>query len=269
MTFINRLKSKIDSIIIGNKRESSIPVKSIQYKGVEVFYSEGTSLIKRILDTGAYEPEVVIAITRNVKKNISPVILDIGSNIGLISIAILQDIPSAKIFAFEPGPHQNGLFQQTIQQNKLEQKIILSNLALSNQKDVVSFRVHDSSDVSGDGFIDTQRAGKTKKIKVVTETLDNWWNTNEKPKIDFIKMDTEGSEYWILEGATEMIRQIKPDMLIEINPQNIKNYPFKIEDLLLKIKELGYKIYDLNDCYIPFEKMSDAVKTTDTFLLKQ
>ena len=78
MAFINRLKNKIDGIITGNNRESSIPVKSIHYKGVEVFYSAGTSLIQRIEKSGAYEPEVVAAIVHNIKGISEPIVIDLS-----------------------------------------------------------------------------------------------------------------------------------------------------------------------------------------------
>jgi len=247
--------------------DSEKPILPISYKGFNVFYSEGTSLIERIKKTGDYEPEVTACIISELANHSNPQIIDIGANIGLISTSLLSAKNGATIFAFEPGPHQHKLLKKTIAENKLEQKILLSDLALSNKKGEEKFRIHSTGDASGDGFVDTERAGPTKTITVQTDTLDNWWIAANKPAIDFIKMDTEGSEYYILQGAQQFLKTLKPKMLIEINSQNIKNYPFTLEDLLKLIDQLGYDVYSLEKEKIDAGNREIHFKKNDTFLL--
>lgn len=243
------------------------PVLSIPYKGFNVSYSEGTSLIERIRNTGDYEPEVTACIAVELQNDAQPQILDIGANIGLISLGLLAAKKNASVFAFEPGPHQHMLLKKTIAGNQLESRIVLSDVALSNKKGEATFRIHSSRDASGDGFVDTERAGPTKSITVQTDTLDNWWNAAGKPAINFIKMDTEGSEYYILQGAREMLCELKPKMLIEINLQNIRNYPFSLQDLLTLIDSLNYELYSMEREKIDESNRESHFRKNDTFLL--
>ncbi|OFY84452.1 MAG: hypothetical protein A3F72_13670 [Bacteroidetes bacterium RIFCSPLOWO2_12_FULL_35_15] len=241
---------------------------TLNYKNFTVYYSKGTSLIKRIIEQGDYEPEISEVIIKELSGIENPLVIDIGANIGLMSISVLHEIPNAKIYAFEPGPHQFKLFSKTIETNKINGKILLSPIALSNQKGTAIFQIHSSEDASGDGFFDTERAGATEGIEVKTDTLDNWWIANNQPKVDFIKMDTEGAEYWILQGGKHLIEKCRPIMIAEIFEQNIKNYPFKLADVIDYIWEIGYEIQTPQRENVTSENLTAVLKKENTFLLK-
>lgn len=257
---INKIK------FIFNKKAPEI--KSVVYAGFKVFYSDGTSIIKRFLSDGEYEPRVISCTEKILNKVTNPIVLDVGANIGLFSLAVLKIKPQSQIFAFEPGPHQFSLLAETVKTNNLNNNIKLFQIALCNKNGSSNFRVHDSQDASGDGFIDTERAGKTKKITVLSQTLDTWLQNNSNLKsVDLIKMDTEGSEFWILNGAFNFFKEFKPAIIMEIYPMNIKNYPFEISDLVIRIEDLGYKIYTLERVLIPFDEIEKYLGVDDTFLL--
>lgn len=243
-------------------KEATIP-----FKGFDLCYSEGTSIVERYKSLGHYEQDFVDVLVRYLGDNSAVSFVDIGANIGMISLSLLEKLKDLKIYAFEPGPHQADLFERTIQMNNLSKKIELSRIALKDQKGFDFFHVHKTMDVSGDGFIDTERAGKTRKIKVETDTFDNWWKSRNKPDIKYVKMDTEGSEYWILKGAQEFITQCKPILFIEINDKNIRNYPFKIDDLINYIESFGYEIKTLEEEAVDKENIVDKIKLNDTFIV--
>jgi FkbM family methyltransferase len=157
---------------------------------------------------------------------------------------VLRNVPNVKIYAFEPGPHQFELFRMTIDRNELKHRIILYKTAISNVKGTLDFFVHNTKDVSGDGFIDTLRAGASKIIRVPTMPLDQWWLDENKPQIDFIKIDTEGAELWILQGAKELISTCKPIILTEMSDLNYINYPYSEIDVLNLLNNYNYIVYN-------------------------
>ena len=251
-----------------SKKKSTQDLHSVDYFGYKVRYSEGTSLIKRLQSTGEYEPRVIRSAVDALKGISEPIVFDIGANIGLFSFAVLNHYPQSKIFAFEPGPHQFSLLKESVFQNQVQKNIRLSEIALSYENGFASFRVHSSEDSSGDGFMDTHRAGKTKKIKVVTQTLDNWAQDNPlTAEVHLVKMDTEGSELWVLDGGAEFFKKFKPAIIMEIYPMNITSYPFEVSDLLKRISEMGYKVHTLEKELILDSEINRFFATEDTFLL--
>lgn len=215
--------------------------RDVLYKGVKLFYSNHTSIVDRFISEGDYEPIIQNEITNELKKHNNPVFLDIGANIGMISLGILSKIPQCVIYAFEPAPHQFNLFRKTIQFNQLSNRITLYNIALSNKNAYTNFVVHKKKHAAGDGFIDTGRGGKIiDNIEVQVKTLDSWWIENGRVKIDFIKIDTEGAELWVLEGGKECITQCEPGLIIEIYQGNLKNYPYTKIDIINLIYSYGY-----------------------------
>jgi len=228
-------------------------IRSMNYRGFVLFFSRGTSLVNRIRlfptssRNSIYEPETAEAIESVIKGIDHPIIADVGSNIGLMSLNILAAKPDAIIYAFEPGPHQRMLLEKTIQGNPgLGKKVFVSDYALSNTTGSSVFATHDTKEVSGDGLVDTGRAGEAKTITVRTIRFDEWWLQNGKPKFDFIKIDTEGAELWILQGAEEMIDQLRPVLLLEIFNLNLVNYPYKSIDIMNWLKTHRYNLFNLD-----------------------
>lgn len=64
------------------------------------------------------------------------------------------------------------------------------------------------------------------------------------PRLDFIKLDCEGREIRVLEGAEKTIAAMRPPMLVESYPDGLARQGFTIGQLHDKIKGLGYRIYN-------------------------
>jgi len=77
-----------------------------------------------------------------------------------------------------------------------------------------------------------------KEIKVPTKTLDTLLKELNISKIDLIKIDTEGFEYEILEGAGETISKFKPKMIVDVHSEELRE---KIIRFLLKNYSLVYE----------------------------
>ncbi len=189
------------------------------YKGFQVYYSRGTTLINEVRSGNVYEPKVTDKILAALTGQKGEGFVDVGSNIGLISLNILQKYPETNIYAFEPGEHQAHYFKKTIEKNGLD-KVVLSTNALGNRTGTQSFYTHSSKHASGDGFYDTGRAGVANKKQVNVIRLDDFWEQKNKPKINVIKIDTEGAELWVLKGALKILSECKPVIIFEMHETN-------------------------------------------------
>ena len=215
------------------------------YCGFELVYSKGTSLVWRMETYGAYEPEVIDALVTELGRSRNRILVDVGANIGLVSLAALAAVPDSRAFAFEPGPHQYALLAETIRRNGLEDRLSLSTLALSDTVGIAQFAVHSSRHAAGDGFLDTGRAGPAQFITVATETFDGWWEGHGRPPVDIVKIDTEGAELHVLRGASEVISLCRPVIFLEISEDNLHAYPYGADDVRAHLEGLGYGLEQL------------------------
>lgn len=212
------------------------------YRGFELHYSRGTSLIETVRGGRIYEPEVSRELARVLGRRASPLLLDVGANIGLVCLNILADIPDAKVVAFEPGGHQAELLERTINANRLAERVTLVRSALSNRTGTATFAVHRSRHASGDGFLDTRRAGHTTTTDVEVSTLDAWWRASGQPHVAAIKIDTEGAELWVLEGGEALLEACRPAVVFELHPHNLRVYPYKARDVVRFFIGRGYGV---------------------------
>lgn len=242
-----------------------------KYAGFNIFYTRGDGLISRIRFGNTdriYESELVNKITSHLK-NSSPIFLDIGTNIGLISLSILHNNPNVKIFGFEPSPIAFKCFATTIFANGLEEKITLINKAVDAKSGIIKFFTHDNTDSSGDGIIDTERARSNgSPIEVEATTIDDWWILSGKPKVDVVKIDIEGAELRALNGGVMFLKQSQPHIFLEISRANLKVYPHNEKDILSFFISNDYELLDHRNTVCTLENISYKVEESDTFLAR-
>lgn len=243
------------------------------YMGFRLFYIKGPGLIDRIrfgAPDARYEPHICGAIEREINdiKKQNPIFFDIGANVGLISLSILKQTNSV-IHAFEPGRKQFSTLQATIASNDLYDRVQAYQIAFSDINGVADFFA--SSEFacgSGDGLKATGRVGKTDTYKVESKTMNEWCKIhNIYP--DVIKIDTEGSEKFILDGAKSVLEK-GPVIFIEISPLNLSSYPYKAKDILALLNEYGYRVSSIVDSTIATqENIETLAGIDDMFIAKK
>jgi FkbM family methyltransferase len=146
-------------------------------------------------------------------------VLDIGANIGTHTIGISPYVK--RVMAFEPDPDNFDL--------------LVKNVSITMCRNVTPAPAA-ASDVLGK--VGTQfDYGKTSLIPsgdIPATPIDM---IQELPRIDFVKIDVEGMELKVLNGMRQTIASYKPQMLIEMQDENVyaKTYDF--------LNGFGYNIY--------------------------
>ena len=83
-----------------------------------------------------------------------------------------------------------------------------------------------------------------KTLQVECVRLDSILELNDKP--DFIKIDTQGSELQILQGAEQLLRQASPIVLAETWCTEVYSGMPLTHDVMAFMYQLGYQVFDLN-----------------------
>ena len=164
--------------------------------------------------------------------------VDVGANAGEFSYFMAKY--ARGVVAFEPNPELwPGLRQLVGHRLKIE------GVALSTAPGTASFRyVEDNTGVATIeasnklGMIDD--AGKIKTRTVPVQTL----NSYELQDVSFIKIDVEGHEEAVIDGAIETLRRCRPALLIKSENRHNPGAPRRLADRLAK---LGYHGFYLRD----------------------
>lgn len=157
---------------------------------------------------GLYLP-VYVQYEQFKKYNIKTII-DIGASSGRVARALNYLFPDAKIYAFEPLIQNHSLIKDKIPKDKL----VLSRLALSNQKGKAVFYQNSYSPMSSLLPLSQkirkryQSLAKVKKIIVTTTTLDDYFRNKKLEEEIFLKIDVQGAERLILEGGRDLLEKV-------------------------------------------------------------
>lgn len=215
----------------------------VKYWGARVYFTDGSSLYQRLMDTGSHEPEVVralISLTRS-----GTWAFDIGANIGLMAIPILTAKKDVKVVSLEPSPAAFGRLWLTHSASDDKDRWIIVNKAVDEKAGVVVFHEGVNGADSGSGIIDTGRAGLTRRIEVPAVTLDSLWDDLSRPDVSLIKIDVEGAEMRVLAGGGQCIRECRPMIVTEWWPANFAVYGDAPDRLLTFARDNGYRVFSV------------------------
>jgi FkbM family methyltransferase len=170
-------------------------------------------------------------------------ILDIGANIGETAMAFSKLTgENGKVISFEPDPETFGRLTEHLTLNGCK-NVIAINKGLGNAESEMVLESGENN--SGGNRIATGKEKNGKKIQITT--LDKSISELNIPKIDFIKIDVEGYEYHVLQGAEKTIEQSKPVFFIEVVDDYLKAQSSSAELLVSFLTAKNYKLKNAND----------------------
>jgi len=146
--------------------------------------------------------------------------LDIGANVGNYTKLILQETTS-KVISFEPLP--DAYRELEVLKKEFKERLEIFNIAISNQnkKQDLYFGNKKSEKASlMENLEKLSFVGETNinKISVEVKKLDDLKDILKNEVIDFIKIDTEGYEFEVLDGAKNLFKEQQPKFIqIEFN----------------------------------------------------
>jgi FkbM family methyltransferase len=181
-------------------------------------------------------------------------VVDIGANIGYYTLIAAKLVGSkGKVYAFEPEPNNYRLLIKNIEENCYNNVIPIQK-AVSNKPGKT--KLFTSKTVfSSLSFSENNVPEKKEFVMVETITLDEFL---ENSNIDFIKMDTEGAEGLIVEGAEKVLKNNDLKIAMEFWPYGLKNLGTDPLKLLHKFQDYGFKIKlidETNQCLKSIEIM--------------
>ncbi len=172
------------------------------------------------------------------------IVFDLGANEGAWSNFILKNKKISKLFMFEPIPELYFKLIQTFNQPN----VLIYNFAFSDKRQKKTFYYYPTLNALSGLFrrgveLEQKLNIAPNEIQIYTTTLDEFCRINSIHNIDFVKIDTEGAEYFVLKGAVNLLKEEKINIIqFEYGGTFIDSgTPLKgIWDLL---KMYGYEIF--------------------------
>lgn len=171
-------------------------------------------------------------------------LIDVGANIGLFTLS-LRAASTLPIVAYEPQPFLFKLLNWNIAYNELP-NVETRNVACGNREGEITFsiglngsvvpeasaKLSNSSAVASTGNWETDaqnlKAGGFARVPVAT--LDE--DLAQLDKIAMLKIDCEGFEYQILQGARELLKRHRPILFVEVHPEQLLQFGHSTRELL-------------------------------------
>lgn len=171
--------------------------------------------------------------------------VDVGTHNGDILDMLVQQSPNGTHYGFEPLP---GFYESLRLKYQQQKNIMLFDVALSNVNGNSSFNfVSSNPSYSGIKKRNYDRTNETDEtIEVKTARLDDVLLQQNK-KIDFIKIDVEGGELGVLQGAAQLIKRDRPVIVFECGLGGSDVYDTTPAELFTFFSDLDYSISLLKD----------------------
>jgi FkbM family methyltransferase len=181
---------------------------------------------------GTTEPEVQAALDMLLRPGMT--VYDIGANVGFHAISAARRIgPDAKVICFEALPDNAKKIEYNASSNKFTNIQVVST-ALGNSEGEAAFWTSKQPTWGKLASVGKKPDKFAQEVRVSIRRLDSVVYELKLPPPALIKMDVEGSEIDVLEGARQTLERYHPTLLIEAHGTNAA-----IENFLLAI---GYRV---------------------------
>ena len=235
-----RLRGLMKKLIYGTwpRSECSFP-----YFGSRVFFPKSSIVFNIACKDGIYEWDVVRFVNRFLLPGTT--YIDIGANIGLMSVAALANNADCKVVSVEASPNALRCLLRTHAANVNRRRWTIIPKAIGAEPgDAIFFDDTDEGGALG-GLRHTGRGGARSNISVPVTTIDRLWEELGRPVVSVMKIDVEGGEYDALAGASDCLAANRPAVVIEWSRLNFPAYGVA-EDVVLNIaRQRGYAVFSV------------------------
>lgn len=220
------------------------PNEVVKVQGSKMRLNPHDTIVSRVIRRdGIWEPLETKLFTEQIEPG--DVVIDVGANIGYYTLLAARLVgPTGHVHAFEPEPEAFALLERNVELNGYDNVTLVPKalgqengrlalfLATNNRGD---HRVYDPS-------------GRRSSIDVDVVTLDAYLAEHDVDRVDFLKIDTQGAECSILDGARRTIaRHSEMALVMELTPHALAELGDDPRGCLKRLLAAGYSLRDIQE----------------------
>jgi FkbM family methyltransferase len=201
-------------------------MKKIKLRSNQLIYCiENDHITKKIEKDGIYEVHLFNFLTKLLSKNKNFTCLDVGANIGVVSLVMSKY--AKHVISFEPIKSLFSMIEKSIEANNIKNCKVI-NKGLSSTNTMAKIYINTSGNIGSSTLSKTHSLENSKNTFNDSEVIDlEAGDDNEYLKsidrIDLIKIDVEGHESDVVIGMQEIIKKNDPLIILEWNNKETKD----------------------------------------------
>jgi FkbM family methyltransferase len=189
------------------------------------------------------------------------IVFDVGANIGLVCVYMHRLCnPNGSIYAFEPVEDTFWMLMETLALNRCDSVRPLQ-LAISDRRGKITMNIFDRQHSEFNSLgrptmpgLDGKKVRPNTIQEVPTDTLDHFCESQGIGHIDFLKVDVEGFEKQVFEGAHQLLRNRRiKSISFEISQDPLQGAGTKPCEVFEALEAFGYRSFRYNEVEDSFE----------------
>jgi len=241
------------------RKKLHVPLVLPWHAGTRVEVTLGNDESFCVYVAGSFEPNEFAFLDRTLRRGMT--FLDIGANDGLYTLFAAARVGRrGRVVAFEPSSRERRILERNTRRNRLRNVTVVP-VALADRAGEATLQIapalHGGHNTLG-GFAHAGVEAIASE-QVAVEPLDAVAERLGVDKVDAIKIDVEGAEVKVLDGARRVLMTSRPLLLIEANDEALRKQATSTAELLARLRALDYDIHVFSDRTGLLERWTDGM----------
>jgi FkbM family methyltransferase len=222
--------------------------------GLPIEVNPGDMIGREILRQGCWEWETFCFLEEWLSPGMT--VIDVGANIGQYAMLASTRVgPHGRVHCFEPHPGVYQVLTRNLRRSGCA-NVVARPLALAATPGARDLFLQPIDNVGATSFKPRDTALPGSRVRVKATTLDAYVKARRLGRVDLIKIDVEGAELEVLEGAARTL-DANPDivLVVEFLRENAQRFGRSVEELETHLRALGFRLFSINmgglDPYTP------------------
>ena len=196
---------------------------------------------RRIYFGKFYEPYETHYFSQQIRPD--DICLDVGGNVGYFSFLMAQKAKDGQVHVFEPIPLNIALLNASTVLNGFT-NLQIHQCAVGSESGDITFTI--SNDSAYSSIYNTNRKSIAQTLSVPLISLDEYIAKNNLPRVDILKVDVEGAEKLVIDGAKKLFSDSKNSprlVMLELYEPGLLVFSTTIDDVIATMKGFGYDTF--------------------------
>lgn len=209
-------------------------------RGGFLFDLDLTDFVDQYVYLGAYEKQDYDELTRIMP--VGGVFFDVGAHIGIYTLAMARAAgPTGSVQSFEPNPPTFERLRHHVLQNELT-NVCLNQTAVGSAEGCATLNAPMKENSAAASLLGTNMPARfeARPTEVQVTSLDAYCRRHTFDRVDVIKIDCQGYELQVLEGASNVLQTFRPRLLLEYDVDWLLAAGWSGRQLCSMLKAAGY-----------------------------